>query len=91
MARLTITLPDDVHRQLRIRSASSGDSIGQLIEKAIEDQRELAQARLMELLELAWANPTPEATRMTEDELLEEAGTITHEVREEMQAKRRAI
>jgi predicted CopG family antitoxin len=89
MARLTITLSDDVHRRLKLRAASSGETIGRLIERALDDQRELARARVMALLEKAWANQTPEAARLSEDELMEEAVAITHEVREEMRERAR--
>jgi hypothetical protein len=89
MARLTITLSDDVHRQLRVRAATSGDTIGRLIERALEDQRELARARLMALMEKAWAHQAPEAARLSEDELMALAVEETHAVREEMARERK--
>jgi hypothetical protein len=89
MARLTITLPDDVHRELRLRSASSGLPIGELIAQAIDDQRLLARERLRQLMQAAAANASVGEPALTEDEVMELAIQETHAVREEVAAERR--
>ena len=89
MARLTITLPDDVHRELRLRSASSGLPIGELIAQAIDDQRQLARERLRQLMQGAATNPSGSGPALTEDEVMELAIEETHAVREQAAADRR--
>jgi plasmid stability protein len=90
MGRLTISLPDDLHRELRIRAASAGEPIGRLIERAVEDQKELARRRAMELLERAWANAAAAEPQLTEEELMDLAVEETHAVRKELARKRSA-
>jgi plasmid stability protein len=89
MARLTITLPDDLHTQLRLRAAHSGETIGQLLTRAVEDQKELARVRMREIMEAARAHAATVEPHLTEDEVMELAIRETHAVREEMARERR--
>ncbi|MGE3075947.1 MAG: hypothetical protein AB7N24_08680 [Dehalococcoidia bacterium] len=89
MARLTITLSDQTHKELRVRSALTGETIGDLLESAVADQKALAQLRIRELLAKAHANAS-RAAELSDDELMDLANELTHEVRNEMGHESRA-
>lgn len=72
-----------------MRSAAKGEPIGQLIEKALEDQKELARLRITELLHKAWANAATAEPKLSEEELMDLAVAETRAVRREMAAERR--
>ena len=56
MARLTISLSDERHRQLKVRAALQGKTIGQLIEGALEDSEERHRQEARAILAKARAN-----------------------------------
>ena len=86
MARLTITLPDDVHRQLKMRAARKGKSIANVIESDINEAGQFRRERILETLARAREN-SAKAPPMTEEEFMDMAVRLSHEVREEMAAE----
>ncbi|MGB4861630.1 MAG: hypothetical protein WBO97_04150 [Tepidiformaceae bacterium] len=89
MARLTITLSDRTHKELKVRAAMSGDSIGNLLEGAVADQRALARIESLRLVAKAHAN-AKQAPEISDDEVMDLAVRLTREVRDEMAAERAA-
>jgi hypothetical protein len=69
MARLTITLSDQRHQQLRLRAASRGKTIGEVIEESLAAADEANRARLMELNARARANAARTMAGLTDDEI----------------------
>jgi hypothetical protein len=90
MARLTITLPDHLHERLRYKAARDNKTIGQVIEEELDFAVEGRRQRLREIMDRARANAA-KAPAMSEDEVMELAVRLTHEVREEMAAERDSI
>lgn len=88
MARLTITLPDSVHRDLKIRAASTGSTIGELIQEGLEARKELARRRVIEFTASARAHAAETEPRLNDDEIMDLAVAETHAVREERAAGR---
>lgn len=90
MARLTITLSDERHRQLKSRSALQGKSIAQLIEEGLQEADMRIREEGLRLLALARRNAAKAEPKLTDDELMELAIEETHAVRREMAAEREA-
>ncbi len=70
MARLTITLSDERHQQLKLQAARSGKSIGEVIESELQASERLARERITRLLEAAWAHGDAARPAATEDEVM---------------------
>ncbi|MCO5201682.1 MAG: hypothetical protein M9925_08295 [Chloroflexi bacterium] len=70
MARLTITLSDERHQQLKLQAARSGKSIGEVIESELQTSERLARERITWLLEAAWAHGDAARPDATEDEVM---------------------
>ena len=70
MARLTITLSDERHQQLKLRAAKSGKSIGEVIESELQASERLARERITLILEAAWAHGDAARPDATEDEVM---------------------
>ena len=64
-----------------MRAARHGKTIGQLIEEGLVEAEEAARDRITKTLELAWAHADAVRPRLTEDELMDEANAIVHEIR----------
>ncbi len=90
MARLTITLSDERHRKLKSQSALRGKSIAQLIEEGLQEADMRLREEGLRILALARSNAAEAEPKLTEDELMELAIEVTHEVRREMAEERRA-
>jgi plasmid stability protein len=88
MARLTITLSDERHRQLKMRAAKCGKSIGELIEEELAASEERARKELNAILEKAWAHADRERPEATDEEVMEFALELTHDIRKEMAEER---
>ena len=69
MARLTITLSDERHQQLKLRAAKSGRSIGELIEATLAEGDEAARQRALALASNARATAATTMTGMTDEEI----------------------
>lgn len=80
MARLTITLSDQRHRQLKVRAAQSGKSIGEVIESELQASEQLARERITRVLEAAWAHADAARPAVTEDEVVNFALDLEREV-----------
>jgi len=88
MARLTITLSDERHQQLRMRAAKCGKSIGQLIEDELDQADERARKEFTAILEKAWAHADAVRPDATDEEVMEFALELTHDVRRQMADER---
>ena len=67
MARLTITLPDDLHRALKETSARRGKTIGDLVAESLECYGIKPEAKALQLVARARATSgmkEPEALRL---------------------------
>jgi hypothetical protein len=87
MARLTITLSDETHRDLKVRAALHDRTIGDLIEEEITIAREARRKRALETLEELQTMSAPSVADMTEDEIMELAVEATREVRRQLAAE----
>jgi plasmid stability protein len=90
MARLTITLSDERHQQLRMRAAKRGKSIGQLIEEELDAADERARKEFLAILEKAWQHADTVEPALSEEEMMDLAVDVTHEVRAEIARERAA-
>ena len=90
MARLTITLSDDRHEKLRMRAARRHVSIASLIEDDLKAAEEARVQEIRMIIERGRRNAEA-APPLTEDELMELAVRLTHEVREEMASEREQL
>ena len=90
MARLTITLSDERHRQLKMQAAYRDTTIGALIEQALCDSEKLARQDALRTLQKAQRNAAKSNAGMTDDEVMNLAIEITREVRAERASKRAA-
>lgn len=88
MARLTITLPDDRHLQLRVRAAAEGKSISQLIEETLSAYEAAALQEAEQMLAMAWEHNATVEPELTEDEAMEAAIAEVRAVRKEMAEER---
>ena len=88
MARLTITLTDETHRELKVRAATTGETIGSLLEGAVAAEKELARVRILALLETAWTRAEAVEPKVSDDALIDEANALVHDIREEMMRER---
>lgn len=70
MARLTITLSDERHQQLKLQAAKSGKTIGEIIEAELQASERLARERITRILEAAWAHGDAARPGVTEDEVM---------------------
>ena len=86
MARLTITLSDERHQQLKMRAARQGKSIANVIECDLHDADQFRRERILATLAKAREN-SAEAPPMSEDEFMEMAVKLSHQVREEIAAE----
>jgi plasmid stability protein len=80
MARLTITLSDERHQQLKLRAAKSGKSIGEVIESDLQASERLARERITLILEAAWTHGDAARPAATEDEVMNFALELEREV-----------
>ncbi len=92
MARLTITLPDEMHRALKARAATCGKSVEEfVVEQLLEDERadakRQARSRAIAILEQARANAAAAEPQLTEDELMEFAVAEVRALRRETQER----
>jgi hypothetical protein len=71
MARLTITLSDETHRNLKVRAALHDRTIGDLIEEELAIAREARRKRALETLDKLQELAAPSVGGMTEDEVME--------------------
>ena len=69
MARLTITLSDERHQQLKLQAAIEGKSIGELIEAKLTERDETARQRALALAAGARATAANTMTGMTDEEI----------------------
>jgi len=69
MARLTITLSDERHQQLKIRAARQGTTIGAIIEKELALLEESNRHRAMELTRKARENAAKSLAGMTDEDI----------------------
>ena len=69
MARLTITLSDQHHQQLRMRALNQGKTIGQVIEEALSELDESHRRRAMELAEKARTSAAETMAGMSDEEI----------------------
>lgn len=88
MARLTITLSDERHRQLKVRAAIRGKSITRLIEESLEAADLRGGEEGLRLMALAQANAALAEPRLSEEELMQLAIDVTHDVRREVAEER---
>ena len=88
MTRLTITLSDERHRQLKSRSALYGKSIAQLIEEDLAATDIRIREEGLRLLALAECNAEGVEPALSDEELMELAIEETHAVRREMEEER---
>jgi plasmid stability protein len=89
MARLTITLSDETHRNLKVRAALHDRTIGDLIEEELAIAREARLARIKATFDEASRNAAEFFGDMTEDEIMDWAVEQTRAVRAEMAQERR--
>lgn len=89
MARLTITLSDERHQQLRIRAARRGISIASVIESDLQAAECAKTAEILAIVEQARLNAEM-APSLDEDEMMELATLVSHTVREEMAEERQS-
>lgn len=83
MARLTITLSDERHQQLKMRAASERTSIGALIEKELAFLDEANRRRAMELTAKARANAATSVRDMSDEEIQQWVVSQVHASRTE--------
>jgi predicted CopG family antitoxin len=69
MARLTITLSDERHQQLKLQAAVEGRSIGELIEAKLAERDEAARQRALALASRARATAANTMTGMNDEEI----------------------
>lgn len=69
MARLTITLSESAHQQLRMRSAREGKSIGRLIEETLIELDEANRQRALAIAQKARRNAAGAMPGMTDEEI----------------------
>lgn len=69
MARLTITLSDERHLQLKLQAARSGKTIGALIEESLVSRDEENRRRALELTAKARANAAKAMPEMSDEEI----------------------
>jgi len=69
LARLTITLSDERHQQLKLQAALEGKSIGELIEAKLAERDEAARQRALALASRARASAANTMTGMTDEEI----------------------
>lgn len=69
MARLTITISDERHQQLKLQAAIEGKSIGELIEAKLTERDETARQRALALASRARASAANTMTGMTDEEI----------------------
>lgn len=89
MARLTITLSDQRHRQLKVRAAQSGKSIGEVIESELQASEQLARERITLILEAAWAHSDAARPAASEDEVANFALELEREVNNDGRTERK--
>jgi plasmid stability protein len=89
MARLTITLPDERHLQLRVRAAAQGKSISQLIEETLTAFEDAALNEAGAMLEAAWARNAAQPD-LPEDEAMALVNAEVRKTRQEMARERDA-
>jgi len=80
MARLTITLSDERHQQLKLRAAREGTTIGKLIEAELQVSERLARHCVTRILEDAWAHGDAARPGATDDEVITFALELEREV-----------
>jgi plasmid stability protein len=90
MARLTITLSDQTHRQLKVRAALHDRTIGDLIEEELALAREEHRRRARAALEVLRQSAAESVKDMTDDEIMELAVEETRRYRVEKQGGREA-
>ena len=90
MARLTITLPDDRHLQLRVRAAAEGKSISQLIEETLSAYESAALQEAEQMLAAAWERNAGTQPDLSENEAMDAAVSAVRAVRREIAAERNA-
>lgn len=90
MARLTITLPDERHLQLRIRAAAQGKSISQLIAETLTAYEEAALKEAEEMLDAAWTHSATVEPELSEDEAMDTVNAEVRRVRKDMVRERNA-
>jgi plasmid stability protein len=90
MARLTVTLSDERHRQLKVRAALQGKTIGQLIEGALVESEERHRQEALAILAKARANAAKARPKLTDEELMDLAVEETYIVRRQMAEERGA-
>ncbi|GMV85191.1 MAG: hypothetical protein AMXMBFR80_10470 [Dehalococcoidia bacterium] len=69
MARLTITLSDERHQQLKLRAAREGTTIGKLIESALEERDESARRTALALADKARTTAARTMAGMSDDDV----------------------
>ncbi|MGE0597897.1 MAG: CopG family transcriptional regulator [Dehalococcoidia bacterium] len=69
MARLTITLSDAHHQQLRMRATREGKSIGQVIEETLTEVDEANRLRAMTLSQRARSTASETMAGMADEEI----------------------
>lgn len=89
MARLTITLPDERHRQLRTRAAAQGTTIAALIEEDLQVAEAARRGGALAILERAWAH-AEQGEPMADEAVMEIAVEETRAVRREMAEEKAA-
>jgi len=91
MARLTITLSDECHAQLKLRAAKLGKSIGEIIEHDLQVSEQLARERITRILEAAWAHSRDVRPDATEEEVMNFALQLEREVHQKSRKQRTPI
>jgi hypothetical protein len=85
MPRLTITLSDRRHRQLKLRAALEGKTVSNLIEEAMSELETRRRERAREILEMAWKHAAETRPGETEDDVMRLALELEAEARSSRQ------
>ncbi len=88
MARLTITLSDERHRQLKMRAAYENTTIGTLIEEALRDAEHQQRRNALEMLEKARRNAARATAGMSDEDIEQWAVREVRTYRNEQAAER---
>jgi len=90
MARFTVNLPDERHKQLKMRAAMSGKSIGEVLEDALCESERHALAEARRLTNEARDTASKAQPQLSDDELMDLAVAETRAVRKELAEEREA-
>ena len=81
MARLTITLPDEMHRALKEAAARRGMTVAEVVEDSLDRAGVTPRESAIEVLERAQKAAAETMSGMTEDEILQWAVDEVRELR----------